>query len=67
VNTRTITIDIVRDSLLIHESVVVRLASCQATCNFALMFWGLTENESWSNQQDRQHKQAASHGSPLSD
>jgi hypothetical protein len=30
------------------------------------MFWGLTENESWSNQQDRQHKQAASHSIPKS-
>ena len=55
-NTGTITMDIVRDSPLIHESVVVRLAGGQATGNFALMFWGLTETESWRSNQDRQHK-----------
>jgi hypothetical protein len=56
VNTHTITIDIVRDSPLIHESVVVRLAGGQATGNFAPMFWRLTESECWRNHQDRQHQ-----------
>lgn len=66
VNRRTI--NLVGDSIFIHEPVFVRVTgTSQATGNLAVSFWfwRLTESKDWRNHQDRQHESHPYHGSPL--